>query len=240
MMTQQPLSFPRPLTSVDVVIFSVISEQLKVLLIKRNADENEPAPNQWALVGGFVDISKDINLEATALRKLKEKTNVISPYLEQLGSWGGLNRDPRGWSTTHVYFALISEDLATTPVHGGNAEDAQWISVEGNGVNFPLAFDHQEILEAAIIRLRNKVEYTSLPAYLMPEKFTLAELQRNYEIVLGRKLEKSAFRTRILSTDLVIPLEDYKLGSNRPAQLYKIKDRSNPIYFLRTFKPVNE
>ncbi len=238
MSSRHSLSFPRPLTSVDVVIFSIKSEQLKVLLIRRNADDSEPAPDKWALVGGFVDINKDVNLEATALRKLKEKTNVISPYLEQLGSWGSLNRDPRGWSTTHVYFALISGDLAAKPTRGGNAKDAQWINVEGNGVNLSLAFDHKEILATAIIRLKNKVEYTSLPAYLMPDAFTLTELQRNYEIVLGRKLEKSAFRTRILSTDLVEPLEDYKLGSNRPAQLYKIKDRSIPVYFLRTFKPV--
>jgi 8-oxo-dGTP diphosphatase len=238
MTTHQPLSFPKPLSSVDVVIFSIQSDQLKVLLIKRRPEEKLPDENQWALVGGFIDIDKDLDLQATALRKLKEKTNVISPYLEQLGSWGSRDRDPRGWSTTHVYFALISSQLAIEPIHGGNTDDAQWITVNDNGVNLPLAFDHNEILESAIIRLRNKVEYTSLPAYLMPETFTLAELQRNYEIVLGRKLEKSAFRTRILSTNLVEPIQDYKLGSNRPAQLYKIQNRTNPVYFLRTFKPV--
>ena len=130
--------------------------------------------------------------------------------------------------------------MAAQPVHGGNADDAQWIKVEGNETKMALAFDHQVILETAINRLRNKVEYTSLPAYLLPEAFTLSELQRTYEIVLGRKLEKSAFRTRILSTDLVEPLPDFKLGSNRPAQLYKIKDRSQPVLFLRTFKPANQ
>lgn len=239
MTTCQPLSFPRPLTLVDVVIFTVLSGVLRVLLVKRNSDRNDPFPNQWALVGGFVDIDKDTDLEATALRKLKEKTNVVSPYLEQLGSWGGRDRDPRGWSTTHVYFALISSDLAITPLSGGNADDAEWVQVEGNGVNRVLAFDHQVILEAALIRLRNKVEYTSLPAYLMPKTFTLSELQRTYEVVLGRKLEKSAFRTRILSAALVEPLPDYKLGSNRPAQLYKIKNRSSPVFFLRTFKPAD-
>lgn len=236
---QSHLTFPRPLTTVDVVIFAVLSEELHVLLIKRNRDEKEPYPDQWSLAGGFVDVDKDEDLEATALRKLKEKTNVTSPYLEQLGSWGGRDRDPRGWSATHVYFALISSELAVDPVHGGNADDAQWVKVEGNGVNTALAFDHKQILETAIVRLRSKVEYTSLPAYLMPEAFTLSELQRAYEIVLGRKLEKSAFRTRILSTDLVEPLPDYKLGSNRPAQLYKIKDRSKPVLFLRTFKPAD-
>lgn len=220
-----------------MVIFSVRNEQLTVLLIKRLPSEalaNEPP---WGLVGGFVDIEQDTNLEATALRKLKEKTNVTSPYLEQLGSWGSRDRDPRGWSATHVYFSLISTDTTIQPVHGGNAEDAEWIPVVGNGVELQLAFDHAKILETAIMRLRNKVEYTSLPAYLLQENFTMAELQRQYEIVLGRKLEKSAFRTRILSTDLVEPVDSFKLGSNRPAQLYKIKDRTNPVYFMRTFKP---
>lgn len=232
------LTFPRPLTFVDVVIFSVLDEQLKVLLIKRKPNDKISSQPLWALVGGFVDIDKDESLESTALRKLKEKTNVVSPYLEQLGSWGSRTRDPRGWSATHVYFALISPESTKALKHGGNADEAQWKSIEGNGVDLPLAFDHREILEAAIIRLRNKVEYTSLPAYLMPNTFTMAELQQNYEIVLGRKLEKSAFRTRILSTDLLEPLDDFKLGSNRPAQLYKIKNRANAVFFQRTFKPI--
>ena len=238
MFIQEDLAYPRPLTFVDVAILCVQDEQLKVLLNKRKPNEKLPLQPQWGLVGGFVDIEKDENLEATALRKLKEKTNVTSPYLEQLGSWGNRTRDPRGWSVTHVYFALISPEFATPPLHGGNAEEAQWVKIEGNGVNYQLAFDHQEILEAAITRLRNKVEYTSLPAYLMPSTFTMAELQKSYEVVLGRSLEKSAFRTRILSTDLLEPLDNFKLGSNRPAQLYKIKSRTNAVFFQRTFKPV--
>ncbi len=238
MTSQQDLAFPRPLSLVDVVIFCVLEEQLKVLLIKRKPCDKLPNQPQWGLVGGFVDIDKDENLEATALRKLKEKTNVISPYLEQLGSWGGRNRDPRGWSVTNVYFALISPEMALPLQNGGNAEVAQWVTIEGNGVKYALAFDHHIILETAISRLRNKVEYTSLPAYLMSNTFTMAELQKSYETVLGRKLEKSAFRTRILSTDLLEPLDDFKLGSNRPAQIYKIKNRSNAVFFQRTFKPV--
>ncbi|HOY70243.1 MAG TPA: NUDIX domain-containing protein [Methylotenera sp.] len=238
MTTQQDLAFPRPLTFVDVVIFCVQESQLKVLLIKRKPSDKLPNQPQWGLVGGFVDIDKDENLEATALRKLKEKTNVTSPYLEQLGSWGSRTRDPRGWSVTNVYFALISPEFASPLQHGGNAEDAQWVTIEGSGVKYALAFDHHEILETAITRLRNKVEYTSLPAYLMPNTFTMAELQKSYEVVLGRSLEKSAFRTRVLSTDLLEPIDDFKLGSNRPAQLYKIKNRANAVFFQRTFKPV--
>lgn len=233
--TKQP-TFPRPLSLVDVVIFTVINQALHVLLVKRNKDEHEPFPEHWALVGGFVDVDQDDDLLSVALRKLKEKTNVSSPYLEQLGSWGSRTRDPRGWSATHVYFALISSETEQLKT-GGNADEVKWIKVIDNGVNENLAFDHTEILESALIRLRNKVEYTSLPAYLLPKKFTISELQHTYEIILGRNLEKSAFRTRTLSSGLVQEVEGYKLGSNRPAKLYKIKDPSHPVYFARTFKP---
>ena len=232
-----PLNFQRPLCTVDVVIFTVFSEQLHVLLIQRNDEPGEPFPNKWALAGGFIDVAQDASLETCALRKLKEKTGVSAPYLEQLGSWGGAKRDPRGWSVTHVYFALITLDLGVSPVGGANAKNAKWMPLADIDVHESLAFDHKEILAAAISRLRNKVEYTSLPAFLLPMEFTLSELQRIYEIVLDRKLEKSAFRTRVLSNSLVVPLSRYKEGPNRPARLYKLKSKTKPIYFQRTFKP---
>jgi ADP-ribose pyrophosphatase YjhB (NUDIX family) len=237
---QRAADFERPLTTVDVAIFAVVIDQLHVLLVKRSRDLGEPFPNRWALPGGFVDIDRDATLEACALRKLKEKTGVVSPYLEQLGSWGSGSRDPRGWSATHAYFALMAADAAGKPVGGANAIDAQWIPVSGNGIKEPLAFDHKEILAAAIERLRGKVEYTSLPAFLLPKEFTLSELQRAYEIVLDRKLEKSAFRTRVLATDLVIEVPRFREGANRPAQLYKLRSQLKPVFFQRTFKPSGE
>ena len=100
-----------------------------------------------------------------------------------------------------------------------------------------LAFDHAEILAAAITRLRNKVEYTSLPAFVLPREFTLTELQRTYEIVLGRRLEKSAFRTRVLAADLVRPVRKTRHGPNRPAQMYRLKNPCEPVFFARTFSP---
>src|SRR5258708_2861229 len=112
------LDFPRPLTTVDVVIFAVSDDALRVLLVQRPAGENEPFSNFWALPGGFVDIERDRDLEACAIRKLKEKTGMVSPYLEQLGSWGSAGRDPRGWSATHAYFALM-------PAVGGNRRPAR-------------------------------------------------------------------------------------------------------------------
>ncbi|QPF82468.1 NUDIX hydrolase [Bradyrhizobium genosp. L] len=227
------LDFPRPLTTVDVAIFAILRDALQVLLVQRPRADHEPFPGGWALPGGFVDVDTDRDLEACAVRKLKDKTGMVSPYLEQLGSWGGADRDPRGWSATHAYFALLPEHAAGRAL----AADAQWFAVEGEKVRPKLAFDHAEILQAAIQRLRAKVEYTSLPAYLMPAEFTLPELQRTFEVVLGRPLEKSAFRTRMLSADLIEPIAKMRKGPNRPAQLYRLKKAKAPVFFARTFNP---
>lgn len=241
-------NFERPLTTVDVVIFAVIDDALCVLLVRRNSDANEPFPNHWALPGGFVNVALDSTLEACALRKLKEKTGVANAYLEQLASWGNKTRDPRGWSTTHAYFSLIASDAidhigvsAGLKTNATNAVDVAWVKILGDKIyesaKLPLAFDHKEIVAAAIERLRSKVEYTSLPAYLVAHEFTLSELQKAYEIVLGRKLEKSAFRTRVLATKLVVEVPRFREGANRPAQLYKLRSMANPVFFQRTFKP---
>lgn len=148
---------------------------------------------------------------------------------------GGLAHGPI--VPTHVYFALIpSENIVLQK--GANAADTAWLGLEGLGRKQNLAFDHGEILAAAITRLRNKVEYTSLPAYLLPAEFTLSELQRMYEIVMERPIEKSAFRTRVLSSGLVTPAGDkMREGPNRPAQLYRLTDPANPVVFPRTFNP---
>ena len=229
-------TFPRPMVTVDVAIFSVVDDSLQVLLVKRPDAPGEPFPGAWALPGGFIDIDKDADLEACALRKLREKTGVRSPYLEQLGSWGSAKRDPRGWSSTHVYFALIPAGPLVLQ-KGANAADVAWHPVAGESVKARLAFDHAKLLEAAIQRLRAKVEYTSLPAHLLPAEFTLSELQKVYEIVLERPLEKSAFRTRVMATDLLDEVPKMREGPNRPAQLYKLKRPQELVYFPRTFNP---
>jgi 8-oxo-dGTP diphosphatase len=229
-----PANLKRPLVTVDVAIFAVVEGGLRTLLVKRPDRPAEPFPDAWALPGGFIDVEQDATLEACALRKLREKTGVRSPYLEQVGSWGSARRDPRGWSATHVYFALIAADSQTL-VKGGNADDVAWIKLESRAVE-KLAFDHTKLLAAALERLRSKVEYTSLPAFLMPETFTISELQGVYEVVLGRPLDKSAFRTRMLAAGVVEATGEMRPGSNRPAALYRLKTRET-VYFPRPLSP---
>jgi len=229
--------FPRPFTTVDVLIFTVVDDALKVLLGQRPGDGDEPFPGLWALPGGFVNVDVDADLQACARRKLREKTGVASPYLEQLGSWGGAARDPRGWSATHAYFALMPSD-GMAPARGANAADVAWFGVDDPQLaRKKLAFDHAQILRAGIERLRSKVEYTSLPAYLLPEPFTLPQLQRTYEIVLGRPVDKSGFRTRMLAADFLVDVGIVESDSNRPPMGYRLKDRDTPVFFPRTFSP---
>jgi 8-oxo-dGTP diphosphatase len=227
--------FPLPFTTVDVVIFTVIRSALHVLLVRRATGNAEPHPDQWALPGGFVDLEVDEDLISCAKRKLLEKTGVASPYLEQLGSWGNRTRDPRGWSATHVYFALLAvEDLSLQ--EGANATEVGWANV-GDALKSALAFDHSILLNTAVERLRSKVEYTSLPAYLLPEPFTLPQLQRMYEIVLGRLVDKSGFRTRMLAADFLEEAGMMATDANRPSMSYRLRDRSALTVFPRTFSP---
>ena len=220
--------------TVDVVIFTVRDQMLQVLLVQRPDQAGEPFPGRWALPGGFIDTARDRDLEACARRKLIEKTGVEAPYLEQLGSFGNATRDPRGWSVTHVYFALMASEHVV-PRPGGNAPDSQWLAVRRDGVGENLAFDHADLLTSALSRLRSKVEYTSLPAFLMPGEFTLTQLQKTYEIILGRGLEKKAFRTRLLAADILEAVPRRRSGPNRPAQLFRLKRQRQAHIFSRPF-----
>ena len=241
MSTRKPTAskndFPRPYTTVDVLIFTVLGDALKVLLVQRPSSTDDPSPGLWALPGGFVDVDLDVDLEACARRKLVDKTGVASPYLEQLGSWGSATRDPRGWSATHAYFALMPAD-GVVLAKGANAADVAWFTVDDALLaRRKLAFDHAQILRAGVERLRSKVEYTSLPAFLLPEPFTLPQLQRTYEIVLGRPVDKSGFRTRMMAADFLAEVGVVQSDSNRPPMGYRLKDRDVPVFFPRTFSP---
>ena len=239
--TTDSLNFPRPLATVDVVILTLGASGLRVLLVQRPAGAGEPFPKAWALPGGFVDVQQDADLQACALRKLYEKTAVRNTYLEQVGSWGGRARDPRGWSTTCVYFALLPQS-ALQLGKGGNAADVGWFDIEEGAVPTaePLAFDHERLLAAAWQRLQSKVEYTSLPAFLLDEPFTLPQLQQAYESVLGRELDRSAFRRRALAMpEFLRAVGVVQNGAPRAPMGYELIDRQQPMVFPRAFEPRN-
>src|SRR4030095_14979988 len=182
--------FQSPLVTIDVVILTLREGQLQVLLMKRGA---EPFAGSWALPGGDIHPEEDADLDAAARRILHAKAGIRTPYMEQLQGFGDAKRDPRGWTATFAYFALIGSD-ALVLKEGANAEEVAWRQIKGERVETPLAFDHARILAAAVSRLRSKVEYTSLSAHLLPAKFTLPDLQKIYEQILGRPLDHSALR----------------------------------------------
>ncbi|MCU4578840.1 NUDIX hydrolase [Acinetobacter courvalinii] len=212
----QKTDYDTPLFTVDMAIFSVAKDQLQVLMIQRS---NFPEKGKWALPGGFVDLKTDPDLMATAHRKLLEKTGIQSPYLEQVETIGNQHRDPRGWSITALYFALIDFEkfaIQTT----STAEHSQWLSID-QALQLDLAFDHKQLLQLAFERLCNKTRYTTLPVSLMPEVFTLTELQNIYEIILGHTLEKKSFRRRMQEAGAVAETGQQKIVGKRPAQLFR-------------------
>ncbi len=197
--------------TVDIVIFTIQEGVLKVLLVKRRISS---FIGQVAIPGGFV--REDENLEQAALRELQEETGVSDVYLEQLYSFGSPDRDPRGRVITVAYFALISADRRLKP--GGDVSEAQWYPTDKLP---PLAFDHAAILDYAVERLRNKLEYTTVGFQLLPEKFTITELQEVYEAILGKQLDKRNFRRKMSILKILKPLPEYRRGGQRPAQLYR-------------------
>jgi len=220
--------YESPLFTVDMAIFSVDAGQLQVLLIKRS---NFPQKDKWALPGGFVDLSKDQDLMATAHRKLVEKTGLQSPHLEQVATVGNATRDPRGWAVTALYFALI-DFKAFQQITTEQNEYSEWVSI-AEAKKLDLAFDHLQLLDIAVDRLSSKARYTALPVSLMPQLFTLTELQQIYEIILGQSLEKKSFRRRMIEAGAVEETNQTKIAGKRPAQLYKFALESYDFHFPR-------
>jgi len=205
----------RPSVTADVIIFTLRGEDLQALLVRR---KHPPFKGMWAIPGGFVHI--DESLEEAALRELEEETGVRDVYLEQLYTFGDIDRDPRGRVITVAYFALVPAD-AVHPHAGDDASETRWWSV----YDLPsLAFDHAEILTYALQRLRYKLEYTAVGFELLPEAFTLSELQAAYEIILGEKLDKRNFRRKILGAEVIEETGGYRTGEGRPAKLYHFRD----------------
>lgn len=209
--------YPRPAVTVDVVVFGYDGgRDLKLLLIRRGG---EPFKGQWALPGGFVEMDED--LEASALRELEEETGVKDLFVEQLFTFGAPGRDPRGRVISVAYFALVN--LTDHPaVAASDADKAEWYPLH----ELPeLAFDHAEIINMATNRLRAKVRYQPVGFELLPEEFTLAELQSLYQTVLGvPEFNKRNFRTRIMKTGMLEEVGRQENVPHRPAVLYRFNE----------------
>ncbi|MBU0656000.1 MAG: NUDIX hydrolase [Gammaproteobacteria bacterium] len=228
-------AYDAPLVTVDPVLFTYHAEQLKVLLVQRSS---HPDRQMWGLPGGFVDLQHDATLEDTALRKLREKTGVTPPYLEQLHTFGNATRDKRSWSVTVCYTALIAHQECAA--HIATVMDARWVSMQQLEM-LPLAFDHGMIIGHARERLRQKALYSIVPAYALPEKFTLPELQQLHEILLGMPLQKKSFRRRIEQAELLEDSGEKRADSGgRPATLYRMKAGSGAHTFLRNLSGATE
>ena len=187
--------------TVDVVILTIIKNKLKVLLLKRT---NEPFRGRWSIPGGFIRLSE--NLDDAALRVLKEKTNVQNIYLEQLYTFGDPLRYPNTRVITCAYYALIrAEDIDVKITDESGASQIEWHSVE----------------KLPPKRTRERLELCPIAFQLLPKKFTLTELQKSYELILKKELDKRNFRKKMLASNILIELNEFsKAGSKRPAALY--------------------
>lgn len=208
--------YGRPALTVDCVVFGFDEGELKLLLIERGL---KPFRGRWALPGGFVRVTETV--DDAARRELAEETGLTDVFLEQLYTFGALDRDPRERVVSVAYYALVRlADFETKAAT--DAAAARWFPLSRVP---PLAFDHADILAVAIARLRGKLRYQPIGFELLPARFTLSQLQHLYEAVLGVKLDKRNFRKKVLAFDFLAATPEQAKGAHRPAQLYQFDSR---------------
>lgn len=205
------------ISTVDVVLFTLIDSELKVLLYKRSA---EPFNGCWAIPGGYIHENEDLTSEDSARRMLAQKIGCSDFFIEQLGTFANNARDPRGWSISIGYYSLISSQRLN-PLLENNLDLRLFSEMEIKKMALP--FDHAQIIEAAFGRLKSKTSYSSLPIYFLPAIFTLPQLQKTYESVLGCKLDKSSFRRKIEELHFVEMVSEKDCKTKRPAVMYRAK-----------------
>ena len=198
--------------AVDVVLFTIQAGTLKVLLVKR---QQPPYRGAWALPGGLVGAEESV--DQAVLRELQEETSIDNVYLEQLYTFGEPNRDPRGRVITVAYYALVNwQQFQLKARH--RVSQANWFPIKRLP---PLAFDHRRIVEYALERLRNKINYTTVGFQLLSREFTLTDLQSSYEVILGQRLDKRNFRRKMLQLGILRGTREFRAnGRQRPARLY--------------------
>ncbi len=206
--------------AVDIVIFTILDNALQVILIQM---KKRPLTKKWAFPGGLIANSE--SLDDAAKRELAEKAGVKNVYLEQLYTFGHPKRDPYGRVVSCAYFALINSEsikLETTEKYSG----VKWFNVK----KLPeFAYDHVKLAKYALQRLHWKLEYTNVVYSLLPRRFTLSNLRRVYEIILGRKIDRRNFQRKVLSLNLLKTTRRRQFGKHRPAVLYEFKIRKPAI-----------
>ncbi|MDT7920955.1 MAG: NUDIX domain-containing protein [Meiothermus sp.] len=233
-----PNAFDRPSVTVDVVILTLREGQLEALLVKR---KEHPYLNYWSLPGGFVQAQE--SLDEAAARVLRQKAGLESVvgmeregsyrypvYLEQLYTFGDPGRDPRMRVISVAYYALVEashirevgEEIALFKLRLPEGESGVEI-FDHRHKKYSLAFDHAEILGVALRRIRGKLEYTPIGFELLPEQFTLRQLQAVHETILQKRLNKDSFRRRMLSSGRLEPTGKFERGLGRPAELYRLR-----------------
>ena len=224
-------AFPRPSVTVDVALLTIVDGSFHAALVRR---DEQPAMGRWALPGGFVRL--DESLEDAVARVLRDKTGLHDVYTAQLATFGAVDRDPRGRIITVTYFALVPADRLAAELAAGARATLARLEVDEEGGNpgpvravgsagtIPLAFDHAAILGQAIGRLRGRLWYAPDAFALVPDEFTLLDLQETYEAILGGRVDKNSFRRRILASGLVFPVGRRRVGlRSRPAELFRFR-----------------
>jgi 8-oxo-dGTP diphosphatase len=226
----KPGAYPRPSVTVDLVIFTIVDKELQVLLVRR---AEHPFKDRWALPGGFVRVSDDKkdqgeDLDAAAARELEEETGLSHDksgriFLDQVRTFGKPGRDPRMRVISVAYYALVRPTLVPLVRAGGDVSRARWFPVAdlpGEG----LAFDHAEILDAALERVRADLERTKIAFELVPDTFTIQELRAVHEAIGGQPLDPGNFRKkflRMIEDGLIEPARGKRPTASKPASVYR-------------------
>lgn len=217
--TFKPNDYDLVLFSQDPVILTIIDNNLHVLLVKRSY---EPYIGHWGLPGGRVDKNCD-NLKLALAEKLKSKTGLVGVYFEQVYTEGGRDMDPRGWSVTTVYMALVNH-LAIRFAENETGEEVEWKAVDSLDDLGSLAFWHRKLIDTTVDRLRDKIRYMDMAMHLMPKRFTIKELRLAYEVILGRTLSRQAFDKRVRKAGILKEVGLSEKVSHRPAAIFEYCD----------------
>ncbi|GEK08139.1 NUDIX hydrolase [Pseudoalteromonas sp. SCSIO 43201] len=220
--------FHTPLFSVNNVLFTMLQDSLKVLLVKRTS---APFKGRWELPGECVDIELDDNTDMSALRNIKALTAATPQFFEQLQAFSGINRDPRGFSVSLVYYALISPQcIAVKP---SAVEEVKWMDLSAIQ-DLAIAFDHKQIIATARSQLQQKALYSMIPVYCLADQFTIGQLKAAIEAIIAKPIQRKSLIRRVEASGMLEALDEKVKSGGRLAQLYRLKSDTETVYFERS------